>query len=225
MFYRLIKRIIDIILSLLTLIFFLPILIQLFLISFLLQGWPVFYISKRMIGPENEINIYKFRTMVKDAKSAKYNLEKKYMKEGYLDIPLTSEVYTPIGRFMEKTQFVELPQLIAVLFGKMSFIGNRPLPKGNVDILKDKFPDDWRDRFSSPSGITGIAQISDKYELTTQQRFELESLYSKVYQEGNILKADLYIFLSTIIILILNYKEAYRSYKNARNILLLCVKK
>ena len=163
--------------------------------------------------------------MVKDAKSAKYNLEKKYMKEGYLDIPLTSEVYTPIGRFMEKTQFVELPQLIAVLFGKMSFIGNRPLPKGNVDILKDKFPDDWRDRFSSPSGITGIAQISDKYELTTQQRFELESLYSKVYQEGNILKADLYIFLSTIIILILNYKEAYRSYKNARNILLLCVKK
>ena len=225
MFYRIFKRIIDIIVALVTLICFSPILIILFLISFLLQGWPVFYISKRLIGPENEINIYKFRTMVKDAKSIKYDLDNKYMREGYLDIPLTSEVFTPIGRFMEKTQFVELPQLIAVLFGKMSFVGNRPLPKKNVDILKDKFQDDWQNRFNSPSGITGIAQISDKFTLTTQQRFELESLYSKVYQEGNILKADLYIFLSTIILLILNDKEAYRSYENARNILLLCVKK
>ena len=163
--------------------------------------------------------------MVKDAKSVKYDLDKKYMKEGYLDIPLTAEVYTPIGRFLEKTQFVELPQLIAVLFGKISFIGNRPLPKGNVDFLTDKFPDNWQDRFNSPAGITGISQVSDKYKLTTTQRFELESLYSKVYQEGNILKADLYIFLSTIILLILNDKEAYRSYENARNILLLCLKK
>ena len=50
------------------------------------------------------------------------------MKNGYLDIPLTSEVYTPFGKFLEKTQFVELPQVFYVLLGKISFVGNRPLP-------------------------------------------------------------------------------------------------
>ena len=219
------KRIFDFVFSLGLMLLLFPLITILDLIGLVIQGWPVFYISPRMIGPDKEINIFKFRTMVKDAKSPKYDLAKKYMREGYLDIPLTSEVFTPIGRFMEKTQFVELPQLIAVLFGKMSFVGNRPLPKKNVDIVKDKFQDDWQNRFNSPSGITGISQVSDKYKLTTTQRFELESLYSKVYQEGNILKADLYIFLSTIILLILNNEEAYRSYENARNILLSCMKK
>ena len=225
MFYRIIKRIEDIILSLLVIITLSPILIILCIISFLFQGPPIFYISKRMISAKREIKIVKFRSMVKNAKSEKYGLEKKYMIEGYLDIPLTSEVYTPIGRLMEKTQLVEVPQVISVLLGKISFIGNRPLPKKNVDILKEKFPDNWHKRFIAPAGMTGITQIVGKFLLTAEKRLELESLYSEVYKEGNVLKADAYIFFSTIILLLLRDAVAYRSYESAKKVLLSCLKK
>jgi hypothetical protein len=53
---------------------------------------------------------------------------------------------------------------------------------------------------------------------------ELESLYSKVFQNGNILKADAYIFFSTIILLLLRDASAYRSYDSAKNVLSACLK-
>jgi lipopolysaccharide/colanic/teichoic acid biosynthesis glycosyltransferase len=225
MFYKFLKRIEDIVFSLLILIIFTPVLILFSIASLLLQGWPVFYISKRMVDLNKVISIVKFRTMVRDAKSEKYGLQKKYMKDGYLDIPLGSEVYTPIGRILEKTQLVEVPQFFAVLFGKISFIGNRPLPEKNIELLKKKYPINWKGRFKAPAGITGIAQVVGKFELTSYQRLELECLYSKVYEEGNVLKADAYIFFSTVILLLLHESVAYRSYDSAKNILLSCLKK
>jgi len=225
MFYRFIKRFEDIIFSISIIIIFSPILILFSISSLIMQGWPIFYISKRMVGINKVISIIKFRTMVRDAKSEKYGLEKKYMKNGYLDIPIESEVFTPIGRILEKTQLVEVPQVFAVLFGKISFVGNRPLPMKNVELLKKKFPEKWEERFNSPAGITGISQVVGKFILTSEQRLELEALYSKVYQEGNVLKADAYIFFSTIILLLLHDSVAYRSYENAKNILLSCLNK
>ena len=225
MFYKFLKRTEDIVFSLLILIILAPVLILFSLTSLIMQGWPIFYISKRMVSIDKTISIVKFRTMVKDAKSDKYGLEKKYMKDGYLDIPLTSEVYTPIGRILEKTQIVEVPQVFAVLFGKISFVGNRPLPEKNVELLKKKYPEKWEDRFKAPAGITGISQVVGKFGLSPEQRLELESLYSKVYEEGNILKADAYIFFSTVILLLLHESVAYRSYDSAKNVLLSCLKK
>lgn len=225
MCYKVIKRVEDIVFSLIILLIFSPILIFVSIVSILFQGWPVYYISKRMIGINNIISIIKFRTMVKDAKSDKYGLEKKYMKNGYLDIPLESEVYTPIGRILEKTQIVEIPQFFPVLFGKISFVGNRPLPIKNIELLKIKYPENWEGRFKSPAGITGISQVVGKFDLSPDQRLELECLYSKVYEEGNVLKADVYIFFSTIILLLLHESVAYRSYESAKNVLLSCLKK
>jgi len=225
MFYRFFKSIEDIIFSIAIIIIFVPILIPVCFISFCLQGSPVFYVSKRMVSTEKEIRIYKLRTMVRDANSDKYGLEKKYLNNGYLDIPLTSKVYTPFGRLLERIQFVELPQVFHVLFRQISFVGNRPLPKKNVQILKENFPNSWHKRFNSPAGMTGIAQVVGKFELTPEQRLELESIYSKVYQEGNILKADAYIFFSTIILLLLKDAVAYRSYDSAKKMLLSCLNK
>ena len=224
MFYRIIKRIEDIIFSISILIIFSPILVLSSIISLFLQGWPIFYSSKRMVGTNNEITIFKFRTMIKDATSVKYELEDKYMKDGYLDIPIDSEVYTTFGRLLERTQIVEIPQVIPVLFGKMSFVGNRPLPQKNIEIMKNKYPHKWHLRFDSPMGITGISQVVGKFEINSDQRLELESLYSKVYQEGNILKADAYIFFSTIILLLLQDSSAYRSYESAEKVLRSCLK-
>ena len=195
------------------------------MISLIMQGWPIFYTSKRMVSVNKTISIIKFRTMVMDAKSDKYELEKKYMKDGYLDIPLKSKVYTRIGRILEKTQIVEVPQVFAVLFGKISFVGNRPLPEKNIELLKKKFPNNWEKRFNSPAGMTGISQVVGKFKLSSRQRLELESLYSEVYQKGNVLKADAYIFFSTIILLLFRDPVAYRSYENAKKILVSCLNK
>ena len=72
--------------------------------------------------------------------------------------------------------------------------------------------------------MTGISQVVGKYNLSASKRIELESLYSKVYTEGNVLKADTYIFFSTIILLILRDSIAYRSYDNAKAMLISCLK-
>lgn len=224
-FYRIIKKVEDIVFSLSILIIFLPIIIVIIILSFFIQGRPIFYISERIVGLQKKIHIIKFRTMVKDAKNPKWGLEEKYMRDGYLDVPIYSEVYTPFGRLLEKTQLVEILQVFHVLLNHMSFVGNRPLPEKNVELLKKKFPDTWQERFKSPAGITGITQVAGKFNLTSEKRLELESLYSKVYHEGNILKADAYIFFSTIILLLLKDASAYRSYDSAKNVLTACLNK
>jgi len=224
-FFRSFKKLEDIVFSLSTLILFLPIIIIVTIISLIVQGKPIFYISERVVGFGKKIHVIKFRTMVKDAKDPKWGLEEKYMKDGYLDVPIYSKVYTPFGRFLEKTQLVEILQVFHVLFNRMSFVGNRPLPENNVKILKEKFPNTWQLRFNSPAGMTGITQVAGKFNLTSEQRLELESLYSQVYREGNVLKADAYIFFSTIILLLLRDASAYRSYESAKNVLTACLRK
>ena len=223
--YKFIKKIEDLIFAFSILAIFSPVLFLITIISLFMQGLPIFYVSKRMIKSNKEIKILKFRTMIKDAKDPKYELEKKYMIKGYLDIPLESEVYTPLGRFLEKSQIVETPQLLHIFFGKISFIGNRPLPRHNVEIVKKNFPDKWHLRFDSPAGLTGISQVVGKFNLTPEERIEIESLYSEVYNNGNILKADAYIFFSTIILLILRNPSAYRSYNISIMVLKSCLKK
>ncbi len=225
MIFKKFKRLLDVIFSIIVIILFTPVLLLVCLSSLVIHGSPIFYISKRMVSEKKLIKIVKFRSMVKDAKSKKYNLTQKYMKNGFLDIPLTDEVFTPYGRFLENTQLVELPQVFAVLFGYISFVGNRPLPENNVDILRKKFPKEWQKRFNSPAGLTGISQVVGKLTLSPKQRLELESLYSRVYHEGNIIKVDLYVIISTIKLIILRKPSAYRSFEAAKLFLESCIRK
>lgn len=194
--YRLIKRLIDIAFSVSLLLVLSPILVLIMLTILVLEGRPVFYISKRHITVEKEVPIAKFRTMVRDAKSEKFNLTGRFMQDGYLDIPVSCEVYTGIGRLLEKSQLVEIMQLLNVIFHGMSLIGNRPLPKDNVHLLQ-KLPG-WEERFASPAGMTGISQVVGKFNLKPVDRLELEKLYSKVYREGNVLKCDVQIVFFTL---------------------------
>ena len=194
--YRIIKRGIDLIISVSLLLALAPILLLIMLAILVLEGRPVFYISKRHVTVEREVPIAKFRTMVRDAKSEKFNLSGRFMQDGYLDIPVSCEVYTDIGRFLEKSQLVEIMQLLNVIFHGMSLIGNRPLPKDNVNLLR-KLPG-WEERFASPAGMTGISQVVGKFNLKPTDRLELEKLYSKVYLNGNVLKCDLQIIYFTL---------------------------
>lgn len=193
---QVIKRGFDFVLAIVLLIILSPLLVLASLLILVFEGKPVFYISQRYISASKSVPIFKFRTMVKDATDPKHLLNERFMHDGFLDIPLTCEIYTPIGRFLERTQLVETPQLLNILFHGMSFVGNRPLPAANIAHLKTVFPR-WAERFDSPAGITGIAQVVGRRNLISDERIELESLYSLVYQHGNILKCDLKIILIT----------------------------
>lgn len=216
---NIIKRVSDILLAATLLIALLPILLLVALLIRVLEGSPIFYMSRRIISPEKSVPIYKFRTMVRDATSPKYQLNERFMRDGFLDIPLECEVYTSIGRVLERTQIVETLQLLNILFDGMSFVGNRPLPKNNIELLK-KFPG-WQERFDSPAGITGISQIAGKYGLQPQQRLYLERMYSNVYNnpDGNIVLCDLYIIGYTALLL---FTGRYLGYSKAVALLTRC---
>lgn len=209
---RAVKRVFDILLAATILLVSSPVLALVALLILLLEGRPVIYVSRRQVSFGRTIPVYKFRTMVRDATSRKHRLKERFMRDGFLDIPRDCEVYTPIGRVLERLQIVELPQMVNVLFHGMSLIGNRPLPAENVKLLR-KFPG-WKERFDSPAGITGIAQVVGRLELTPAQRLELERAYSKVYREGNILWCDLKIFLHTLYVIMfakgIPLEKAYR---------------
>lgn len=198
---KLTKRAIDVTASILLLLILAPILAISALAILVLEGRPIFYISRRYVSVDREIAIIKFRTMVLDAKSEKYDLHGRYMRDGYLDIPLDCEVYTGIGRILERSQLVEMLQLFNVLLNSMSLIGNRPLPSVNVDELK-KFAG-WQERFASPAGITGISQVVGKLNQQPTERLELEGLYSKVYNNGNVIKCDIFVAYYTVRLVLL----------------------
>jgi len=192
------KRITDILVAATLLTLLSPVLVMASVLIFILEGYPVFYISKRYISLDQCVLVLKYRTMVRDATSPRYRLRERYMRNGYLDIPLDCEVYTPLGRVLERTQLVETLQFFNILLHGMSLIGNRPLPRDNIILLKQF--EGWERRFDSPAGLTGLSQIVGKLNQTPQQRLELESMYANLYRSktANIYLCDLYIAYYTV---------------------------
>lgn len=208
--YRTVKRALDLGLTTVSLVVTIPLMATVCLMALLLQGPPLFYVSPRYVSSSRAVRIYKFRSMVHDARSPRFRLADRFMRSGYLDIPIECEVYTPLGRLLERTQIVELPQILNVLIDGMSLVGNRALPEENIRMLS-QFPG-WEERFESPCGLTGISQVVGKLNLTPHERITVECLYSRVYKQGNVLKCDFLIVLATLRLIVfdrfMTYEEA-----------------
>jgi len=173
-------RLFDILVSLIIILFVTILTFPIVLIKLISDGFPLFYISKRVGLLGHEIVVYKFRTMINDSKKIESYIKNIANDEIYQRIPITAEIYTGIGRWFERLQLVELPQLYNVLRGNMSLVGNRPLPKHVNLQLMEKFGEKMiNDRMSVLPGMTGVAQIIGKYGLSDQERIGFEVDYAK----------------------------------------------
>ena len=126
-------------------------------------------------------------------------IEKKKQEQGTAFVKFENDPrITKIGRVIRKLSIDELPQLINVLKGDMSIVGNRPLPLYEAELLTT---DDWSERFLGPAGITGLWQVEARgktKKMSPEERKELDNKYSKIAQKPYSFFIDIWIILRTI---------------------------
>lgn len=184
--YRLIKRLLDMIISLIGLTLFVPLFPLLAaMIAFDSPG-PVFYRQKRVGKAGQVFELIKLRSMVVDAE-----------KDG---VARWADAYdnrvTRVGRFLRQTRLDEIPQLLNVLRGEMSLIGPRPERPEFVADLQKEIPF-YRTRLTVKPGLTGWAQVNYDYGRSTVDALE-KLRYDLYYIKHQSLHLDLVIILKTI---------------------------
>ena len=170
------KRLFDVLASMIGLIILSPIILIAAVISVISQGFPIFFHHERLGKDGHPFTMVKFRTMDNGhSLSAKHDITR----------------LTPWGRVLRRTSIDELPVLFFnVIKGDMSLVGPRPmptkyLPRFNASQIK---------RLNVKPGITGLAQVTGRNSLSWEERFELDVKYVK----QNSLIGDLIIILKTL---------------------------
>jgi lipopolysaccharide/colanic/teichoic acid biosynthesis glycosyltransferase len=181
--YNFVKKIFDFSLSLLLIILFSPILIFISILVYFDLGAPIIFKQARGGLKGKSFLIYKFKTM-KNSHQKKINYKD--------DILRTSR----LGKILRKYSLDELPTLINVLNGSMSFVGPRPL----LEEYNKIYNDNQRKRFDVKPGITGWAQINGRNSISWEEKFILDIWYV----ENKSILLDLKIMLKTIIKIIKN---------------------
>lgn len=180
---KVVKRIMDIVISALALLITSPIMLITALAIKLYDGGPVMFRQKRCTIHGKTFYIHKFRSMIVNAESA-----------GEV-IPTTEHDprITPIGRFIRKTRIDELPQMIDILVGNMSVVGPRPERIEHVERYTKEIPE-FSYRLKVKGGLTGYAQIYGKYNTTAYDKLKLDLMYIQNYS----ILMDLKLILMTI---------------------------
>lgn len=168
------KRIFDVTTCLLILIFSWPILCVLSVIIFLDSGAPIFFAQKRTGRLKKTFVLFKLRTMKLHNSSSKKALYKKNQAPYPMFKMANDPRYTKIGKFLSRSGMDELPQIINILKGEMSWVGPRPLPVEEASLL----PKEWNFRYRvKPGIISEWALHSERYQsLKKWRQLELKTL-------------------------------------------------
>jgi lipopolysaccharide/colanic/teichoic acid biosynthesis glycosyltransferase len=172
-----IKRLFDIFISALLLVVLFPLIIIVSILVRLLLGRPILFVQTRPGLNASPFKMMKFRTML-DAYDSIGNLlaDKKRL--------------TAFGRFLRSTSLDELPELLNVLKGEMSLVGPRPLLMEYLSLYNEK----QMKRHHVRPGITGLAQINGRNDISWEERFK----YDVWYAENQSLWLDFKILFLTI---------------------------
>jgi lipopolysaccharide/colanic/teichoic acid biosynthesis glycosyltransferase len=163
----------------------------------LLEGRPVLYVSRRRLDHGQPQRILKFRTMRRDAERIANRDSVPVIGTRFLNLPIDSPLYTSVGRFIERLMLTEMPQLLHVLSGRMTIVGNRPLPENVVRSLAEEFPD-VEDRFLVRGGLTGPVQLVGRDHISDEARLEIEIAYCRTVLAAYSPMLDLKILALTI---------------------------
>jgi lipopolysaccharide/colanic/teichoic acid biosynthesis glycosyltransferase len=185
--HTVLKRGFDILVSLVALLALSPVFLLIALAINIESKGSVFYIAKRAGRGYRIFNFYKFRTMFVGADQRidefkhlnQYNTDP--AAEGPAFFKLNNDPrITRVGAFLRNSSLDELPQLINVLLGDMSLVGNRPLPLYEAATLTT---DQCAQRFMAPAGITGLWQIKKRgrEDMSVEERINLDIVYANKY--------------------------------------------
>lgn len=167
---RCIKRIIDIVCSIILIIITLPFMLITAIAIKCYDGGPVLYKQVRCTRDMKEFKILKFRSMKTDAE-----------KDGIARLASKNDDrITPVGRFIRKVRIDELPQLFNILIGDMSFIGPRPERPEIIKQYQEDMPE-FTFRTKVKAGLAGYAQVYGKYNTTPYDKLKLDLFYIENY--------------------------------------------
>lgn len=184
---RFVKRLMDIVLSLLALIIASPVMLIIAIAIKMEDGGPIFYKQERVSLDGKVFNILKFRSMIVNAE-----------KDGR-SIPATGKDprITKVGRFTRATRIDELPQVLNILKGDMSIVGPRPERVEHMEKYGNEIPE-FVFRTKVKGGLTGYAQIYGKYNTSPYDKLRLDMFYIENYS----LHLDIKLILMTLRIML-----------------------
>lgn len=164
-----IKRIIDIIISVIALIiFFVPVMLIYLILK--IGGGSAFYVQERVTRDNKLFKIYKFRTMVENAEAI----------SGPVLAQDVDKRITKIGRILRATRLDEIPQIYNILIGDMSVVGPRPERPFFVKQFCEEIPE-YNLRHRVKAGLTGLAQVQGKYNTSVRDKLKYDLLYINGY--------------------------------------------
>jgi exopolysaccharide biosynthesis polyprenyl glycosylphosphotransferase len=192
-FEYVLKRSLDLVVSILMLITVSPIMIILSIVIPLTSSGSTMYAQERLGLNGKRYVVYKFRSMVNDAEN----------KTGPILATEHDPRVTPIGRIIRSTRLDEFPQLFNVLKGDMSLVGPRPEREFFIEQFKETIPD-YMYRMSVKPGITGLAQVMAKYSTTVEDKLRYDLMYIRNYS----ILLDLKILFQTILVVLQKDKSS-----------------
>ena len=183
--YRVVKRILSILCSVISIIVLSPLFIIISLVVKISSKGSVFFIHERIGFQGKKFKLIKFRTMVDNAEDMIAAFTPEQKKEWEENFKLKDDPrITKIGKFLRKTSLDELPQLINILKGDMSFVGPRPIVEDELSW----YGDNKEKLLSVKPGLTGWWAVNGRSDVPYPERCDLELYYVDHFSFGLDLK-------------------------------------